>query len=88
MAKRTVLDVMVVPREGGVCGRTARLGEDRRLGCVAVRALEGREVEWVGGGEEGGIGGREVVVGVVDGNHVHRQACFSWAEGRRCLRHA
>lgn len=69
MAERAVLHVVL--EEGGVGGWTPRLREDRRRRRKAVPILQGREVEGVCSGEEGGVWRGELVVRVIEGNHVH-----------------
>lgn len=77
MSKGSILHVVLDERR--VSRRTAGLGKDGgRLG-VVVSALEGCEVEGVGGGEEGGIRGRKIVMRVVEGNHVYGEARFARA---------
>ena len=77
VAEGGVLQVML--EEGGVGGWTARLREHRRRRRVAVPALQRGEVEGVGCGEEGGVGGGELVVGMIEGHHVQREARFAGA---------
>ena len=77
MSKGSILHVVL--DEWRVRRRAASLGEDGGRLSVVVSALEGCEVEGVGGGEEGGIRGRKIVVRVVEGDHVHGEARFARA---------